>query len=90
MPPPSLTLMKIDSVNNNSFLIDENEGPEYFGGIYDAECRTYTFRITRYVQSVLQGKAKNSDLYLTVNNPVKSLLNTQRIVLTGTNPVSLR
>lgn len=85
-PPPSLTLMKIDSTGYYSFLIDENEGPEYFGGIYNASARTYSFRITRYVQSILSGKEKNHDLYVMVNNPVKSLLNTNRIILNGTYP----
>jgi hypothetical protein len=86
-PPPSIELMKIDSVGYTSFLIDENEGPEYFGGIYNATARTYSFRMTRYVQSILQGKQKNLDLYIMVNNPIKSLLNTNRVVMNGTSPL---
>jgi hypothetical protein len=85
-PPPSLTLMKIDSTGYTSFLVDENEGPEYFGGTYNRTARTYSFRITRYVQSVLLGDTKNCDLYILVNNPVKSLLTPNRIVLNGTDP----
>ena len=85
-PPLNLTLMKIDSTGYTSFLIDENEGPEYFGGVYNTTARTYSFRITRYIQSILLGKSKNCDLYVTVNNPIKSLLNPNRIVLNGTHP----
>ena len=85
-PPLSLTLMKVDSAGYNSFLIDENEGPEYFGGVYNKTARTYSFRITRYVQSILSGKSKNLDLYVMVNNPIKSLLNPNRIIIHGTHP----
>jgi hypothetical protein len=85
-PPLSLTLMKIDSAGYTSFLIDENEGAEYFGGTYNKTARTYSFRITRYVQSILLGKSKNLDLYVMVNNPIKSLLIPSRVVLNGTNP----
>jgi hypothetical protein len=85
-PPPSLSLMKIDSAGYTSFLVDETEGPEYFGGTYNRAARTYSFRITRYVQSVLQGTTKNCDLYIMVNNPAKNLLTPNRIVLTGTHP----
>jgi len=86
-PPVSLTLMKEDSTGYTSYLIDENEGAEYFGGIYNTTARTYSFRITRYVQAILSGKQKNCNLYVMVNNPIKSLLNVNRIVLNGTNPV---
>lgn len=86
-PPPGLTLMQIDSTGNYSFLIDENEGPEYFGGTYNRTARTYSFRITRHVQQILLGKTKNKDLLITVNNPIKSLLDPNRIVINGTQPV---
>ena len=86
-PPVSLTLMKEDSTGYTSYLIDENEGAEYFGGVYNTTARTYSFRITRYVQAILSGKQKNCNLYVMVNNPIKSLLNVNRIVLNGTNPV---
>ena len=85
-PPPSIEVMKIDSVGYTSFLIDENEGPSYFGGVYNKTARTYSFRITRYVQSVLSGKSKNLDLYVMVNNPIKSLLNPNRVIMNGTHP----
>jgi hypothetical protein len=85
-PPTGLALQKIDSAGYTSFLVDENEGSEYFGGSYNVSSRTYSFRITRYVQSILLGKTKNKDLYITVNNPIRSLLNANRVVLTGTSP----
>ena len=86
-PPPSLTLMQIDSAGYYSFLIDENEGPEYFGGTYNKTARTYSFRITRHVQSILLGKTQNKDLCIMVNNPIKSLLDPNRIIVNGTQPV---
>jgi hypothetical protein len=86
VPPPQLELMKVDSVGYPSYLVDESEGSVYFGGLYNSTDRTYSFRITQYIQSVLLGKSKNLDLYLTVNNPLKSLLDPNRIVVNGTSP----
>jgi hypothetical protein len=86
-PPPTIELMKIDSVGYTSFLIDETISAAYYGGTYNKAARTYSFRITRYIQSILQGTQTNLDLYLTVNNPLKSLLDPNRIVVSGTNPL---
>ena len=53
-PPPVLTLRKVDSTS----LIDENEGPDYFGGVYNSETNSYSFRITRYIESLIKDSTK--------------------------------
>ncbi len=53
-PPPQLALIKIDSDSSYSKLPDENEGPDYFGGIYNSNTNSYSFRITRYIESLIK------------------------------------
>ncbi len=52
--PPSLVLAEITSDTTLSQLPDEGEGPDYFGGVYNSETNSYTFRITRYLESLLK------------------------------------
>jgi hypothetical protein len=86
-PPPSLTLIRQDSIGRIGYLIDQNEGSAYFGGVYNTETRNYQFRITRHIQKVLQDGYPNSfDLYIMVNDPTKNALVPNRVVVTGTNP----
>ena len=85
-PPPQLFLIKSDSAGKIGFLVDENEGSAYFGGTYHASDKSYTFRITRHIQEIIQGKIPNYDLYLLVNNPISNALLPYRFVGVGTNP----
>ncbi len=86
-PPPSLTIVRQDSIGRIAFLIDSNEGEQYFGGTYNESKRTYFFRITRYMQKVLANYYTGKyDLYMLVNNPTSSVLYPNRIVLNGTGP----
>jgi hypothetical protein len=85
-PPVTLTLLTIDSLGNLSFLPDESEGAGYAGGSYHYETRTYFFRISRYIQQVLDGKIKNEYMYLQANDPTAAVLVTNRVMLTGTKP----
>ncbi len=85
-PPVTLSLLTVDSAGNVAFLPDESEGAGYAGGSYHSDSRTYFFRIARYIQQVLDGKLKNTYLYLQANDPTASVLVTNRIMLTGTKP----
>lgn len=85
-PPVTLNLLTVDSVGNVSFLPDENEGVGYAGGDYHPGTRTYFFRISRYMQQVLDGKIKNRDMYLMANDPSTNVLVTNRVTLIGTKP----
>jgi hypothetical protein len=87
-PPPSLMLMRQDSAGRIGYLVDEGEGPAYFGGYYNATTRSYFFRLTQHMQNILLKKYKtNFDLYLMVNSPIKSSLSPNRIILNGTDPL---
>lgn len=85
-PPVTLSLLTIDSVGNLTFLPDESEGAGYAGGSYHVTSRTYSFRISRYIQQVLDGKIKNTDMFLMANDPTVANLITNRVILTGTKP----
>ncbi len=66
-PPASLTLLKIDEDGNFIPLSDQFEGLDYFGGIYDEDKNQYFFRITTYMQSLIQGNENELGLELYVN-----------------------
>ena len=86
-PPPTLTMIRQDSIGRISFLPDENEGTGYFGGIYNRTDRSYYFRITQHIQKVIQHSYSNSfDLYILVNNPTQRDMPPYRIMLEGTKP----
>ena len=86
--PSTLTLIRQDSIGRIGYLVDENEGSAYFGGTYDATNRSYFFRVTQHIQTVLQnGYSNHFDLYLMVNTPISSAVNPNRIVLNGTKPL---
>ena len=80
-------MLRSDSTGKKvGYLIDDNEGSAYFGGTYLSGQRIYQFRVTRYIQELLAGKAKNYDLFLQVNDPASNVLIPNRIVGTGTKP----
>jgi len=61
--------------------IDESEGTSYFDGVYNENSQTYRFRLTRYIQQILQGKVNTHGLHLLI--PSASYVGT-RLVLNGT------
>lgn len=63
----ALTLSAIDSEGNAFDLIDASEGPDHFGGIYNATSKTISFNITRYIQNVINGNITDYGMYLTPN-----------------------
>lgn len=72
--PPKLSLYAInDDGKGSSVLLDEFEGPAYFGGIMDTtdlttNFPTYHFTITRYVQQLISEKRLNNGLFITLPN----------------------
>ncbi len=66
-PPSRLALVKIREDGKYEPLIDQYEGEEYFGGTYHKSTNSYTFRITRYMQSIFTGDEPNYGLYLFVS-----------------------
>lgn len=86
-PPPSITMIRQDSIGRIGLLVDDLEGSAYFGGIYDKDKRTYFFRITQHMQKMMANYYKNHfDLYIVVSNPILNILNPGRVILNGTDP----
>jgi hypothetical protein len=66
-PPVKLALAVIKDDGTFGFLPDDNGSDLYFGGEYKASTRSYTFRITRYLQSLIDDPTvSNNGLYLIV------------------------
>ncbi len=51
--PNDLLITGINEDGGSTFLIDQFEGSEYYGGTYDADNGEYVFNIARHLQSVL-------------------------------------
>ena len=51
--PKDLSLIRIVNDSTYTVLPDQNEGADYFGGIYNADNNSYTFRITHYIESLI-------------------------------------
>jgi len=51
--PDQLFLYDLDEEGNTSYLIDYAGGENYFDGFYKSSSNNYTFRITRYLQAIL-------------------------------------
>ena len=54
--PNRLALYSLDKDGKDQFLIDFEEGDSYFGGFYSSSSNSYTFRITRYLQSLINNE----------------------------------
>jgi hypothetical protein len=68
--PPQLELYNINEDGSIAFLDDYYEGENYFGGDYNASSNNYTFRITRYIQSLINDSTiKNNGLSLRISTP---------------------
>ncbi len=78
LPPESLSLLKINDDGSVDFLADQFQGDYYFDGIYTDE--RYRFRITQYLQKVLNGDQPNNGIYLLVPG---ASLKANRVVLNG-------
>ena len=87
-PIARLTLVAVDSAGNVHFIVDANEGNSYFGGYYNSKAHVYRFRISRYMQQVIDGKTALSDMYIMANDPSTNVLVPNRVSLTGTSPLN--
>ena len=86
-PPEGLSLYLLDSAGSYGFVPDQAEGTSYFGGVYNTDTRTYSFRLTQYIQGLLTGDTtKNPYIYISAVNPLKNTVYTDRVVLNGTSP----
>ncbi|MBE0650917.1 MAG: DUF4270 domain-containing protein [Bacteroidales bacterium] len=85
--PASLSLIQVVTDSTYRILNDQLiEGSTFFGGGYAASTNSYTFRITHYIQSLIQDTTQqNIGLMLYVTN---NALVPQRYVFNGPKPVS--
>lgn len=81
-PPLEIYLARIDEDGDLVLLTDYYEGTDYFGGGYDDEKGVYKFRITRFIQEVLNGEITDPLLSLSITG-ASSIGN--RIVINGSD-----
>lgn len=85
--PDRLFVIPVTSTGANGDLFsfdDFIQGSSYYGGTYDATTKEYHFNVSRYVQSIIDGKATDYGLYLAIAG---SGVNGSRLVIGGgSNP----
>ncbi len=81
-PPEQLILFMYDENGNLKFTSDQLEGDNYFGGKYNSATNSYEFRITLYVQSILNGTPDYGFALFTYGKSI----NANQVVLYGTEP----
>ena len=90
-PPSSLALYPInDDMSLYPYQVpDYNEGTSYYDGTYNSSMANYRFRLTRYVQQLINGTVNSTvnhnGLYMLV--PASSV-NSGRLALNGTSSLS--
>ncbi len=81
-PPEQLLLFKYDENGEITVMEDQFEGDNYFGGTYNETSGMYEFRITLYVQSILNNSPDYGLVMLTSGKSV----NANQVMLYGTDP----
>lgn len=85
-PPIKLALAVIEDDGTYGYLPDDSGSDLYFGGEYKASTRSYSFRITRYLQSLIDDPTvANNGLYLIVRG---GSIYPNRFVFNGHEPES--
>jgi hypothetical protein len=83
--PQQLSMAQIEDDGSFGYLVDQSEETAlYFGGEYNSDANNYTFRITRYIQSLIDDpNKKDNGLYL-ISTGASIFPN--RFVFDGYNP----
>ena len=79
-PPTSLALLNIKSDGSTTVLPDYLEGSSYYGGSYSKVRNNVTFRISEYLQDLIQDPASSQGLYLSITG---ASFNAQRWIIAG-------
>lgn len=74
----------IDSADYYYTITDASSGDLYFGGEYNSTNKNYTFRITQFMQDLLQGKNDDNKLRIEI---VGGAIHGNRLVAGGSNPL---
>lgn len=80
--PPKMLIVRETASSNIAFLPDYYEGESFYGGVYDASKKEYRFRITKYLQGLING-TYSSDIGLNVIVSGSSI-RSNRAVIKGT------
>ena len=80
--PERLVLFKYKEDGSKAFTADQIEGDQYFGGTYSEGFNDYSFRLSRYTQSILNGEHD----YGIVLHPSGKNVRAEEVVIYGTNP----
>jgi hypothetical protein len=86
-PPVDLVLFNISPDGSNTFLADQFEGVDYFGGSYESSNGEYFFRITQQMQNILQSDTIPPRFYLSISG---ASIMPNRVVCNGFNQPSSR
>lgn len=78
--PHTMVLVGLNADGTTYLLPDYLEGSSYFGGTYNANTNTITFRISEYLQDLVLNKKENLGISLGING---AAYNSQRIVVNG-------
>ncbi len=82
--PDQLALVEIQEDGTYFPLIDEQEGTNFFDGRYKSSTNSFTFRITRHIQSLISDTLKpNNGLYLFVRG---ESVKPERFIFNGHQP----
>lgn len=84
---PSLTLshqIEVDSTLNYYTISDASSGNIYFSGKYVNEDMRYYFRITQYIQDLIQGKTYDNKMRLEI---IGGAVHPNRLVAAGSEPM---
>jgi len=85
-PPDKLILFKIKSANHNDIAFTADQSTftdDYYGGGFNEDQGTYTFRLSLYIQSLLLGETD----YGLVLYPNAKAVRANGLVFGGTNPI---
>lgn len=84
--PPALGLVEMNADGTYQPLTDDLEGPNFFDGTYKSSTNSYTFRITRHIQSLISDSTRpNNALYMFVKS---QSLRPERMIFNGNLPAS--
>ncbi len=83
--PQKITLAKNSGTGSYQFIPDDaiTEGDAYFGGMYNAATNDYRFRITRYIQQLINSETPDYGLTMFISG--RSIYG-NRLIFSGYNP----
>lgn len=76
----SLALLSLNEDGSTIVLPDYYEGTSYYGGSYSSDNKSVTFRISEFMQRVMQGLYESRGLYLSITG---AAYNGQRWIIAG-------